>query len=41
MSRVEVTVPEIGDFDEVAVAEPLVKVGAHGPGRAVSDHGRV
>ena len=38
MAMVEVKVPDIGDFDEVAVIELLVKVG-HREGRAVIDHG--
>jgi hypothetical protein len=38
---VEVKVPDIGDFDEVAVIEVLVKVGDTVKRRAVADHGGV
>ena len=37
---VEVAVPDIGDFEEVAVIEVLRQAGRHGQGRAEPDHGR-
>ena len=41
MALVEVKVPDIGDFKEVAVIELLVKPGDTVDGRAVADHGGV
>ena len=38
MATVEVKVPDIGDFDEVAVIEVLVKVGDTVTAGAVADH---
>jgi hypothetical protein len=38
MSLIEIKVPDIGDFDEVAVIELLVKAGRHHQGRAEPDH---